>query len=134
MTSVKNPPTLDATETTAGKVELATSAETLAGTSTTTVMTPASFAANKSNSQNGYYKLPSGLTLQWGRKTSAGLSGAVSFPIAFASACYSVTLTAVETGASPRYAGLTGIPSTTGFNYATQSSDVDDVFWQAIGV
>lgn len=133
MSTINNEPVLNATETVAGKVELATVAEILSAVSGV-VMTPADFAASKSNTNNGYYKLPSGLTIQWGNKTSAGLTGSVSFPVAFSSSCFTVVTTCVETAGSSRYVGLGAVPTTSGFNYITQSSDVDNVLWIAIGV
>lgn len=49
---------------------------------------------------NGYTFLPGGLLIQWG-SVSIGLSGATfTFPIAFTTACYSVTATAYDASTS----------------------------------
>jgi hypothetical protein len=81
-----------ASDTAAGIVELATAAETLAGTDATRALTPAGVAGNKSLSTSGYYQFPGGLIIQWGL-VATGTPASVTFPIAFPSACRSVTTT-----------------------------------------
>lgn len=84
----------DATETVKGKVELATNAEAIGGTDTTRAVTSAGIASSKSLAANGYMKLPGGLILQWGtiaHSTTEGTSVTVTFPVAFPTACRSVT-------------------------------------------
>jgi len=56
----------DATTTTKGKIELATSTEALSGTDDTRAVTSAGLASGKLFDSQGYYKLPGGLILQWG--------------------------------------------------------------------
>ena len=84
-----------ASETVKGIVELATSAETVAGTDATRAVTPVGLMSGfaKSLSANGYQKLPSGLIIQWG---SVGLAirstefdfGNITLPIAFPNAFF----------------------------------------------
>lgn len=84
--------TPDATDTTKGKVELATNAEVQAGTDTGRAITPAGLLSAFSNSKaaNGYCKLPNGLIIQWFNAT--GGSGTYNFPIAFPTACLEVIM------------------------------------------
>jgi hypothetical protein len=68
----------------------ASAAETLAGTDAARFLTAAGFAGNKSLATNGYYRLPGGLTLQWGTDTSniaGGSTFTATFPVAFGTAC-----------------------------------------------
>lgn len=86
---------------------------------------------------SGYQKLPSGVILQWGLATTGASPVAVTFPIAFPSACRSITLGSIYS-TSPAGAQITSGFSTTGFslemttftgtNLAGQS-----VSWMAIG-
>lgn len=76
-------PIPDATTSVKGIVELATAAETLAGTESDKVITPNGFAGNKSLSSNGYYKFPGGLTLQWGSVNTVSDVTNVNYPVNF---------------------------------------------------
>lgn len=52
-----------------------------------------------SAASSGYQKLPSGIIIQWGYGTTAGSGGvALTFPVAFPTACLSVTATPVNGG------------------------------------
>lgn len=101
-TFLKNGESLpDATETLKGKAEIATQAETNAGTDDARIVTPKKlrFGFSVSLSQNGYIAFPSwlsGVIIQWGRRTTAVGSSTVTenFPLVFPNACFSVTLTA----------------------------------------
>lgn len=66
-------------------------------------------------STSGYQKLPSGLIMQWfiGNGSASG-PAAISFPIAFTSACYSVALTAINAAAYSAEASAAA--TTTGVN------------------
>lgn len=56
------------------------------------LVTAAAFTANQSLSANGYCKIPGGLILQWGSvAVGADTTAAVTFPIAFPSACIHVS-------------------------------------------
>jgi hypothetical protein len=86
-----------ATETVAGVAEIATAAETLAGTDDARIVTPLKLRTGFAISlaASGYIKLPdwmSGLIIQWGSKTIAtGVASAnadVTFPLTFPNAVY----------------------------------------------
>lgn len=82
-----------ASESAAGIAEIATTGEVTAGSDATRIVTPAglnSFA--KSVTEDGYTKLPGGVIIQWGRETNDWASH--DFPIAFPTACFSITATA----------------------------------------
>lgn len=85
-------------------------------------------SSNQSLSNNGYQKLPGGLIIQWGRtsSTSQPNSGTVTFPIAFTTACFSVTVSKVDHDGN---SGTYSFGSTTGFNYYTYGR----IQWIAIG-
>lgn len=82
----------NATTTSAGVVELATSADALAGTDATRAVTSAGLASAKLLAANGYMKLPGGLIIQWGAISCPGVGGitTITLPIAFPSAFFSV--------------------------------------------
>lgn len=81
-----------ASESVAGIVEIATTAEAQALVNDTDAMTPAKLAAafgggNQSPLTNGYQKLPGGLIIQWGTATAiANGTGLAVLPIAFPNA------------------------------------------------
>lgn len=80
-----------------GVVELATNAETLAGTDAAKAVTPAALASfTKSLGTDGYARLPGGMILQWGRISLANNEntvGTLTFPLAFPNACLQVVTT-----------------------------------------
>lgn len=90
-------------------------------------------ANNQSSlSTNGYQKLESGLIIQWGTTTSAT---AVTFPTAFVTALYSITVTPIRTTAAM---ATSSSPTTTGFTpyvWDTAGSAIGGVTvkWVAIG-
>jgi hypothetical protein len=131
-----------ATTSTAGLLEIATAAEVLAGTSETLAVTPGFFADNASLGASGHYKLPGGLTIQWGRLTGVTIADAtVTFPTAFTTACYNVQIT-IESGGTAPISTKDGGPminsyTTTGFvlEGGTDTGYYGGVFhWMAIGV
>lgn len=135
--------TLAATTSAVGMVELATTAETLAGTDTTRALTAAGLAGTKSLAADGYFSLPSGLTMQWGDAThSASTSGtetAITFPVAFSTACVNVvcSMTATSAGGSPITIPKDGTLTTSGFTARVENngnaSSATKFFWQAYG-
>ncbi len=91
----------------------------------------------KSHAASGYQKLPSGLIIQWGTTSTSGTADvAVTFPIAFPTACRSIACMPAVSGAGvfADYNSLTA----TGFNIAGWSSSsvraAVPVPWLAIGV
>jgi hypothetical protein len=126
-----------ASETVAGKVELATDAEVQTGTDTVRAVTPAGLLSAFANSKatNGYTKLPNGLILQWGDTgtVAANSTTTVNFPIAFptehtvavASVDYSSTNNNYQ--AKPRKVSLSQMTILCGDGAA------DHIYWLAIG-
>ena len=55
---------------------------------------------------NGYQRLPSGLIIQWGIRTTTGAT-VVNFPIAFPTACLSVNATSGSNGGFPVVVSVT---------------------------
>lgn len=89
----------------------------------------------RSGTTNGYQRLPSGLILQWGSFSSGNSSVSVTFPIAFSTACYSVTVSALnngDTGGIDTTHALSSAPTTTGVTFSANTSLPG--YWFAIGV
>jgi len=100
---------------------------------TGSLLTADSFTgSNASLSANGYQKLPSGVIIQWGVTSSLGVnsSGSITFPIAFPTACYSVT-TASAAGANSLQVMNVPSLSTSSFSYGLYGSGV--FRWIAVG-
>ena len=91
--------------------------------------------SNQSLANPGYQKLPGGLIMQWG--TSGTIPGdsaiAVTFPIAFTTAVYAMTATAIV--ANPGRDGSVNVQSitTTGFNLCNGDGVAQPGSWMAIG-
>jgi len=106
-------------------------------TSNGTTWSSQSLSANLSSSlgANGYQTLPGGLKLQWGFRSAASGTVSVTFPIAFSSACYSVTATRATGGADFWPPQIQSI-STTGFTYIQSGNTTANmpVYWMAIGL
>lgn len=89
---------------------------------------------------NGYYKYPGGLIMQWGAfntTTNAGTQ-AVTFPIAFPSAVFSINLTmscAAGVGGAGSWENFLRSQSNTGFTVSNvaSSNNACTNFWMAIG-
>lgn len=104
----------------------ADNADTIAGVSTSLFVTPAGLAAfgahlpaGASLLQNGYYTLPGGLIVQWGRFNITGVANlVVSFPTAFPTACFSV----VASGGNSTTAQDNPVSVTTGSISSSQFS------------
>jgi hypothetical protein len=103
--------------------------------------------SNQSLGTNGFQKLPGGLILQWGTVVLAfngnanngfyGVSGTITFPINFTTACYNVSATPYRAGmfygASIAVTGLTTSGfSASGSNQYGDSSGMS-IYWFAIG-
>lgn len=91
---------------------------------------------------NGYYKLPNGLIVQWGRWTgSSTINGvAVTFAgnfvgcIAFPTNCFSLILQPVKTSTVPHAFFLSGSSVTkTGFTVSTDTTWGNGYYFFAIG-
>lgn len=113
------------------------------GTSTTQIATTAFAQPGRSNTTNGYVKLPGGTIIQWGTSTgfnNAYVGATVTFPLAFPTACFNVNAT-VKTGSATVHnqvsAQVSGISSTQCVLALTNTgSDHNypvDVCWIAVG-
>lgn len=95
------------------------------------------FLGTRSIATNGYTRLPNGLILQWGVTGNIGQdsSGSVTFPIAFPSAVYCITITGRQ-GINTTSGGSDTIStqSTTGFTIAHGADGTSSFYWMAIGV
>lgn len=125
--------TPDATETTKGKVELATSAEVQAGTDGARVITPLSLlgAFVKAHGSSGYQKLPNGLILQWGSVATSASTGTTTFPTTFPNACVFAGLQVDGAGAQ-YYATICTSRGLSSFSWWVANANVDFT-WFAIG-
>ena len=117
-----------------------TTAQLTTGTDTANRVWPAKQIADyvkgtTSLAQNGYWKAPNGLIIQWGNVPDVGLTDkAITFPISFSTACYSVSFTyckADNGGAGADNNDIVRNPTKTGMtvymeNYCT-------AYWIAIG-
>jgi len=86
-------------------------------------------------SEDGYFKFPNGLIIQWGYETVDSDTKTISFPIEFPNACLNVSLTNRkdgDTGGVDYTHCLTGTPTTTSFTISSYSSHTG-VYWMAIG-
>lgn len=116
------------TGTTSGVTELAFSRD--AG------ITGIAFTETALAGNGGWTMLPSGLILQWGFFNIAGTAHP-TFPKAFPSACYSVTLTVADVSPHNHFVMVSAVVAA-GFTAQTTSRsgvpDATDVYYQAIGV
>ena len=94
--------TTKATESVAGVVKLATTAQVSAGTDNSTAITPAklkewTIGTERALTQNGYIKRPDGIIEQWGTGVARGSNGIngtlLNFPIAFPNSCITIVST-----------------------------------------
>lgn len=119
---------------------IASQAEAEAGTNNTKFMTPLrsrqGSMPNSSIATSGYAELANGLHLQWGRATAVA-AGSITFPIAFPTAVFSITLTGVSNSAPATGIGLNSSYSRTGFSYDISSDEgslqYSEIHWQAYG-
>lgn len=98
--------TSSATESLAGLAEIATQAETDAGTNDVTIVTPKKLRWGFATllAQNGYIVFPTwmgSLMIQWGFRTV--INGTLTFPIAFSSACWSIAVSGGSNNSNVAY-------------------------------
>lgn len=84
----------------------------------------------------GWTFLPGGLLLQYGLVTSLPPNGikTVTFPVAYTSACFSVSLNPVTSGLPNNQCILNANPTTTNFVINNNSSTFTRAFWMAVGL
>lgn len=125
------------TETAAGIIELATTAEAQDGTDSVRAITPLQlFNSLKGSSQslakNGYQKLHGGLIIQWGNSSSG--EGTATFPIAFSNRCFNVQVSFYENSGTTTFgSGYMSANSITktGFSYGFVGTVARQ--WLAVG-
>lgn len=126
-----------ATTTTQGVVELADSTEALGGTDSTRAVTSAGLASAKSLAANGYYKLPGGLIIQWGRAMySTNTWTTTTFPIAFPNSCQSISMLVEYNGGSVSAFQLnsSSLPTASSFQHYSGPGQTGIYYrWFAIG-
>lgn len=113
---------------------LASTAQTLTGSSNTQAITPAGFAGSSSLAASGYYKLPGGLIMQWGNTgaVSGSTASTVTFPIAFTNV-WSVQATKAESGGFVNDSVNIANVSASGFQAANGATAATTVYWFAVG-
>ena len=80
----------DITEDSTHKFMTQTEKNTLSSLGTNAALKDFSNVTTKSLGQNGYYKFPDGLMIQWGYTTNSGSNKTIYFPQAFADTNYSI--------------------------------------------
>ena len=80
-------------------------------------------------STNGYGSLPNGRIDQQG----AGASLAITFPLAFNTACRGVVITRIEASGAISYSSSVAGVSTTGFTLYSNGARAGTYYWRAIG-
>lgn len=141
----------EASESSAGIVQLATAAEVLAGSNTLKTVTPATLLAGllgaATLSTNGYATLPvrlstggarANLVLQWGITGNVidGATAAVTFPIRFPTAGFLVLATNHHPSAAGNFGGCTATaPTPTGCSvgHYNGSGNASAIAWFAVG-
>lgn len=95
-------------------------------------------------SSTGYQRLPNGLVIQWGRAVDAAADYTVTFPVAFPSGCFVVTITpstALPAGTGTFHAVAEGTSATAFGVHARAISPTGavsavpnlNIFWIAVG-
>ncbi len=97
------------------------------------------FATNTAYTANhagGWTFLPGNLILQYGLRTSIGANSTatVTFPVAFTTACFSVSLAPVTSGNPTSQMIVNANPGTANFVINNNSSTFTRAFWIAIGI
>ncbi|EJW09968.1 hypothetical protein A33M_0680 [Rhodovulum sp. PH10] len=115
-----------ATDSASGVVELATSAEALAGTDAVRAVTSAGLASGLSKASSGYVKLPGGLIIQWGMTGSpSNGTRTTSFPVAFPAVCCSVQVT-MNVGNNPALLRSVYVTSASRTSFVTEHRSIDN--------
>jgi hypothetical protein len=122
----------DASTTVKGIIEIATPAEAIAGTDTDRAVTSQGLAAFKNLATNGYMIFPGGLIIQWGF-INVPAQATITFPVAFTTACYSVTGSCANEAASANRDVGFDTPSTTQVRAVIDNGTTHDIRWIAIG-
>jgi hypothetical protein len=120
--------------TVAGIVELATAAETLAGTDADRALTAAGLAGNKDLSASGYYKLPGNFVIQWGKTGAlAATSTTVTLPVSLTTGLFVLTNKATVGGTGASYGTFAAGSPITEATIGNSGSSAE-IYWCAVGV
>lgn len=89
----------------------------------------------KNKAANGYFKLGNGMIVQWGRTTdTVNQTKTITFPVAFTSTNYSITVAANNQSSGYSYDGVTGISDRTTTSCKVYSYYANRTYdWIAIG-
>lgn len=88
------------------------------------------------NLNGGWTFLPGGLLLQYGARSNPGTSGTITFPVAFTTGYFSITLGLSRNNSSSTqnvYVDNSVPVSLSSFAYDSTSSNTDPIYWMAIG-
>lgn len=126
--------------TTTGVVELATLAETIAGTVGDKVVTSQGLASGLTLTTNGEWEFPGGFILKWGYGYISGqqflspASAAITFGTSFPTLCGAVVTTPIGTSGAGKsdFWGVTNL-STTGFTQWSLYDDPHNFYYMAVG-
>ena len=130
--------TTSATTSTAGIIELATTADAQAGTDEVRAVTPLQlFNSLKGSGQllatNGYQKLHGGLIVQWGAVAATAATAVSStFPVAFPSNCLQVVCSSNTSQTSTGYVSYVNTHNTTTVTFSKAANSFG-IKWVAIG-
>jgi hypothetical protein len=114
----------------ASHVELATTAEAMAGTDTSRACTPDSLGSTLSKAASGYMKFPGGVIIQWGTCLEAA---STSFPTAFPTACRAITVCRYPHGNISTAGHSVTIDSASAFTWQFGNDNSDTGYFIAIG-
>ena len=93
--------------------------------------------AYQANHTGGWSFLPGGLLMQYGARSSPGSSGTITFPVAFTTGYYSITIGISRNNSSSTqnvYIDNSVATSPSSFAYDSTSSASDPIYWMAIGL
>ncbi len=129
----------------AGNVELATVAETVAGTATNLAVTPegvseaitettSSFEFDFTQAAEGRYEFPGGLLAQWGYQTIAASTTTITWPVAFQTiyTVYATDRSDSVPGGRDQTTGLNAAPTATSAEFTTNTG-IAGFYWLALG-
>lgn len=129
----------DASESLKGILEIATAAEAQAFTANKAIdgakLAAALQGANQSLAASGYQKLPGGLIIQWGEVAGVvtGTPTAITFPIAFPSACLFAEVSGTVYTATGQANNVVNAKSASGITITCGGTATQSYMWLSIG-
>lgn len=129
--------TSSATTLLAGLMAIATGSDVTTGTDNTKAISSKALrdASPFSAATNGYYTLPGGIIVQWGRATSVGVgvTQTITLPTPYLTGIYSVSATYKSTSPSLGSPACAETISLTQINVTNGTSGTVDIFWWTVG-